>query len=76
MFHIVICDDEEVFINYFKELILESGMNEDEVLFYTYASGEEFIKNISWVTADRTVVPGKISKVIIGILFGRTNPYI
>lgn len=49
MFHIVICDDEEVFINYFKELILESGINEDEVLFYTYASGEDFIKNISWV---------------------------
>lgn len=46
MYHIAICDDDKNFINYIKEVILISGINKDEVLFYEYMSGEELIDNI------------------------------
>lgn len=46
MFHIIICDDDESYIDNLKEMIISAGMSSDEVLFYEYSSGEAFIENI------------------------------
>ena len=42
MFHIIICDDDESYIDNLKEMIISAGMSSDEVLFYEYSSGEAF----------------------------------
>lgn len=46
MYHIAICDDDEVFIQYIKRLFLESDCGEDEVFFYEYQSGEELLEDM------------------------------
>lgn len=46
MFHIIICDDDEVFVKYIKGMIIDAGLGLDEALFYQYSSGEAFINNI------------------------------
>lgn len=46
MFHIVICDDDKMFIEFMKEIIIEAGISAEEVLFYEYLSGEELIYNM------------------------------
>lgn len=43
VYHIVICDDDKRFIDYIKDVILQSGIEQDEVLFYEYLSGNDLI---------------------------------
>lgn len=43
MYRIGICDDEENFIVYFKNLILEN-MQEDKIIFLEYRTGEELLQ--------------------------------
>ena len=47
MYYITICDDDKIYIDYLKEIILESGVDKEEVLFYEYESGENFLNDIS-----------------------------
>ncbi len=41
MYHIILCDDDIRFLNYMKNTILASGMEEEDVSFYEFISGEE-----------------------------------
>lgn len=46
MYYIAICDDENNFIKYMKKMLLKSGLKKEEVSFYEYSSGEEFIHSL------------------------------
>lgn len=46
MYHIAICDDDFVFIQYMKRLFLESRYSEEAFVFYEYRSGEELLEKI------------------------------
>lgn len=43
MIHIAICDDDKNFISYMKRMITIAGQNMENVMFYEYTSGTEFI---------------------------------
>lgn len=43
MYNIAICDDDKNFISFVKKIIVEAGLNEKEVKFCEYYSGEEFL---------------------------------
>ena len=51
MYYIAICDDNSDFIRYMKNMLLKSGLKNEEVFFYEYNSGEELIKSIN--TCDK-----------------------
>lgn len=44
MYHVAICDDDKSFVQYVKRIVLSSGLNENEVFFCAYYSGEELIE--------------------------------
>lgn len=46
MYNIAICDDDLFFIQYMKNIILTSGLDERMIMFYEYHSGEELIKSL------------------------------
>ena len=46
MYHIVICDDDKSYISYLKRLIIECGVEAEEIMFYEYTSGEELIESL------------------------------
>lgn len=46
MYHIAICDDDQIFIQYIKKIILSSGLEEGAVKFYEFYSGEELINSL------------------------------
>ena len=46
MYYIAICDDDSDFIKYMKNMLLKSGLEKEEILFYEYSSGEELINSI------------------------------
>lgn len=46
MYHIAICDDDEVFIQYIKRLFGESSCAAEEMVFYEYLSGEELLEDM------------------------------
>lgn len=48
MYYIAICDDESDFIKYMKKMLFKSGLKKEEVTFYEYTSGEEFIYSLEW----------------------------
>lgn len=50
MYYIAICDDDSLFIQYLKKMILKSGLNDSEVSFYEYSSGEELIGALNELT--------------------------
>lgn len=43
MIRIVICDDDKKDIEYMKDVIFACGTNKNEVCFYSYNSGEDFL---------------------------------
>lgn len=43
MYYIAICDDDSDFIKYIKKMLIQSGLKNEEVIFYEYWSGEELI---------------------------------
>lgn len=43
MYHIAICDDDQFFIIYIKKIIVLSGLDISQILFYEYNSGEDLI---------------------------------
>lgn len=45
MFNVAICDDDKNFIQYVEDIIKELGYAED-VKFFEYLSGEEFLFDI------------------------------
>lgn len=47
MFHIVLCDDDSMFIKYLTEVMKKAGLKETEAMFYKYLSGEELIANLN-----------------------------
>lgn len=47
MYNIAICDDDLIFIQYMKKIILASRLDERMVIFYEYYSGEELILNLN-----------------------------
>lgn len=46
MYYIAICDDDGNFINYIKTMLLQSGLQKEEVFFYEYVSGEELVNSL------------------------------
>ena len=46
MYHVAICDDDEVFIQYIKRIFAESSLVNEEITFYEYLSGEEMIEDM------------------------------
>lgn len=46
MYHIAICDDDEIFIKYIKRLFYNCGIYENDIIFYEYLSGEELVKQM------------------------------
>lgn len=46
MYHIIICDDNQSFINYIKGIIIKNGIAKDDILFYEYLSGDRLINNL------------------------------
>ncbi len=44
MYQVAICDDDKRFVQYLKRIVLSSGLDEREVSFYEYYSGEELIE--------------------------------
>lgn len=46
MYHIIICDDDSVFIEYIKNIILQSGIEEEEAKFYEFLSGEALLDGL------------------------------
>lgn len=42
MYHIVICDDDTLFIDHMKSLLLRAGLNPETSNFYTYSSASAF----------------------------------
>ena len=46
MYHVAICDDDEVFIQYIKRLFIESSLANEEIRFYEYLSGENMIADM------------------------------
>lgn len=47
MYHIAVCDDDGMFVEYIKKIIKESwNEDEKELKFYEYSSGEELIKSM------------------------------
>ena len=47
MYDIAICDDDSSFIKYIINLLIQSGLKKEEVIFYTYSSGEELIQSLA-----------------------------
>lgn len=47
MYEIIICDDDAIFINYIKKMLLEGGLNTECVNFYEYYSGEELLEDLA-----------------------------
>lgn len=43
MYHVGIVDDSQAFIDYMKRLFHEGAWKEEDVTFYEYSSGEEFV---------------------------------
>ena len=53
MFHIVICDDDILFVNHITEIFLKAGLKQSECIFYKYTSELDFIDNLSnFTTVD------------------------
>ena len=46
MFHILICDDDEKYIEYLINLFLKEGLSREESLFYRFTSGEELVASL------------------------------
>lgn len=48
MYHIAVCDDDEMFIKYIEKIIKQIGNKEKfKAKFYEYSSGEEFVNGMS-----------------------------
>ena len=54
MYHIVICDDDEMFVQYMKKLILNCRIPEEEITISVYYTGEDLIREIA--AADQVSV--------------------
>ena len=47
MYHIVICDDNQNFIDFMKKIIIDCDIfDKSEALFYDYLSGNEMIHKL------------------------------
>lgn len=46
MYNIVICDDENNYVDYIKDIIIEAGMSKDDVKFFGFNSGEDFLEEM------------------------------
>lgn len=47
MYQIAICDDDDGFIEYMKEMILQGGIRKEDVTFHQYNSGEALLADCS-----------------------------
>lgn len=56
MYNIVICDDDKIFIQFIKKLILSCGLSKNEVLFYEFFSGEDFIQSNAYAKIDLLIL--------------------
>ena len=44
MYRIIICDNDSQSIDFMEEMVLKSGLQKDEVIFYKYVSGEALVQ--------------------------------
>lgn len=48
MYHIAVCDDDKMFVEYIEKIIKKSwNKDEKELKFYEYSSGEELINQMT-----------------------------
>ena len=77
MYHIVICDDDTLFIDHMKCLLLRAGLPSESCRFYSYLSASEFEADFqNFYTVDLLIldiqlpdVNGTIPKLHAGFLF-------
>lgn len=48
MYNIALCDDDKKFIDYIKNIIIQSGLKKEDINFYEFFSGEELIKSLNY----------------------------
>ena len=46
-YHIAICDDDETYIQYAKELFLHAKKKDEDFVFYEFQSGEELLRGLT-----------------------------
>lgn len=46
MYNIAICDDDETFIHYMENMLMNSGLKAKEVTYFEFGSGEELLKSL------------------------------
>lgn len=51
LFYVIICEDDNIYSDYIKNLLLESGLKKENAVFYQFYSGEELIQNIEDIRA-------------------------
>ena len=46
LYNIAICDDDRSFIKYLEEKIYQCGLKQNDIIFYEFLSGEEFVRKM------------------------------
>lgn len=49
MYHIILCDDDIRFLRYMKNIIVEAGLERNDIRFYEYTSGEELERQLAGI---------------------------
>lgn len=64
MYNIAICDDEEKVIQYLKNIIINSGVNREQVKFHEFSSGEDFVDYLKdAVSCDLLILDMQMKKM-------------
>lgn len=64
MYNIVICDDEVKVIQYLKSVIINAGVSKEQVKFYEFSSGEEFIDYLEdAISCDLLILDMQMNKI-------------
>lgn len=64
MYKIAICDDDNIFIQYMKQIIQSSSVKEQDIKFYEYYSGEELINCLEeGINFDLLILDMQLGKI-------------
>lgn len=66
LYHIIICDDENTFIQYIQSVILKCDICEEEVIFHKYNSEDMLMHDINMIPrCDLVILNVKDSEIYI-----------
>lgn len=79
MYYISICDDDLHYIHYIKSMLFQAGLDQNDVCFYTYNSGEALLNSLNQIDAIDLLIldiqmPG-INGNQVARKFRRTFPF-